>query len=156
MSNHPAVGNAYLAPHVKLLNDSYRHFTGRQLIRTNDSDEANAKAVFEADFIVLSSGTETDPLFNYANRRALALFELEWESLIALPARESAEPLHQQTRAKLMQQVIDHGFIDDYSGTRISSSGRRFVIEQATVWNVIDRTGIVHGQAATFSKWIDV
>jgi hypothetical protein len=42
------------------------------------------------------------------------------------------------------------GFIDDYAGTRISATGRRFRIERAVVWNLIDAAGVRHGQAAMF------
>jgi len=50
-------------------------------------------------------------------------------------------------------RVRDNGFIDDYSGIRISLNGRRFRINQATVWNVLDEAGAYAGQAATFSSW---
>ena len=155
MNDYPTANNAYLAPHIKLLTTSYESLTGRRLIDVDGSEVDVAKAIFEANFAVLSSGTEIDPLFNYANRCALDLFELDWKSLVALPARESAEPDHQDTRAQLMQRVMDQGFIDNYSGTRISSTGKRFVIEHATVWNVVDALGRVYGQAATFSSWTD-
>jgi hypothetical protein len=36
---------------------------------------------------------------------------------------------------------------------RISSSGRRFWIERATVWNLLDADGVYRGQAATFADW---
>jgi len=49
--------------------------------------------------------------------------------------------------------VRENGFIDDYSGIRISSTGRRFHIRQAIVWNVLDEDGRYAGQAATFSSW---
>lgn len=55
-----------------------------------------------------------------------------------------------------MAAVQAHGFIDDYSGIRISASGKRFMIERATVWNVFDADGILHGQAATFIDWRDL
>ena len=45
------------------------------------------------------------------------------------------------------------GYVDDYRGIRISKSGRRFRIEQAIVWNLIDAAGHLHGQAATFDAW---
>jgi hypothetical protein len=45
------------------------------------------------------------------------------------------------------------GFVDDYAGVRISRTGKRFRIEQAIVWNVVDAEGKDHGQAATFAHW---
>lgn len=156
MSSSPAQPNDFLAAHLKLLTDSHELLTGRPLISLQSSQKDIAEAIFNADFVVLSSGTEPDPLFNYANRTALTLFELDWNSLIALPARESAETALQSTRAKLMRQVIETGFIEGYSGIRISASGRRFMIEGATIWNVVAEDGTYHGQAATFSQWRDV
>jgi hypothetical protein len=49
--------------------------------------------------------------------------------------------------------VTRQGFIDDYSGVRISKSGRRFRIARATVWNLIATDGCRCGQAAMFSRW---
>ena len=45
------------------------------------------------------------------------------------------------------------GYVDDYRGIRISSSGRRFEIDRATVWNLRDAAQAYAGQAATFSTW---
>jgi hypothetical protein len=36
---------------------------------------------------------------------------------------------------------------------RVSKSGRRFLIDRATVWNLLDDSGAHYGQAATFSAW---
>lgn len=55
-----------------------------------------------------------------------------------------------------MREVLDKGYVTDYSGIRISSSGRRFSIKGATLWNVLDDDGVLHGQAATFSEWRDL
>ena len=112
MTKQPSPANSFLADHVALLVDSHLRLTGRPLINLKASPENVAEAVFNAEFPVLSSGTEADPLFNYANRCALELFELGWDDLITLPARESAEAVNQNERAKLMQQVIDSGCIE--------------------------------------------
>ena len=53
----------------------------------------------------------------------------------------------------MLERARTQGYIDNYQGIRISSSGRRFLIEQAIVWNVTDRAGNRRGQAATFSRW---
>jgi hypothetical protein len=73
-----------------------------------------------------------------------------------MPSRLSAEPLHQGERQALLDRVIAHGFIDDYSGNRITAEGRRFRVEVATVWNLVDAEGVVHGQGATFDRWTDL
>jgi hypothetical protein len=153
MAHLPGAANDWQAAHVALLLSSYQRLTGRDLLPPDQDVVALARRSFEAPFALLSHGLEADPLFNYANRTALELFELHWPALITMPSRASAEPLKQDERARLMQRVLESGYIDDYSGVRIASSGRRFVIEQATVWNVLDARGELHGQAATFATW---
>jgi hypothetical protein len=61
--------------------------------------------------------------------------------------------MHRDERADFLRRVRENGFVDDYSGIRISGKGRRFRIRQATVWNVLDASGRYAGQAATFSSW---
>ena len=68
-------------------------------------------------------------------------------------SRESAEPGEQAARERFMREVLEQGYSTGYSGVRVSASGRRFVIEDATVWNVIDSAGRLHGQAACFQRW---
>jgi len=149
----PAELNDYLEGHVRRLLDSFRHWTGTDLVQQEQSPREQARALFYAPFVVLSHDSGSDPLLNYANEAGLHLFELTWEELIALPSRLTAEPLHRDQRARFLGRVTQHGYIEDYTGVRISWSGRRFLIERATVWNVRDEQGAPYGQAATFSRW---
>jgi hypothetical protein len=151
--NEPAALNGYLERHVRLLLDSFHHWTGKNLVQQEQSSREQARELFYAPFVVLSHDSGSDPLLNYANEAGLHLFELKWEELIALPSQLTAEPLHRDERARSLGRVTQHGYIDDYSGVRISRTGRRFLIEQATVWNVRDEEGAPYGQAATFSQW---
>jgi hypothetical protein len=107
----------------------------------------------DAPFPVLAHNTEPDPRFIYANKTAQACFEYTWDEFISLPSRLSAEAPNRAERQRLMEAVALKGFISDYSGLRISKSGRRFSIENGIVWQLIDRNGHSHGQAATFSSW---
>jgi hypothetical protein len=136
--------------------DSYRRWLGRELIARVGTPEEQAEALFEAPFVVVSHGTEDDPLLNYANRLALTLWELDIPTLRQTPSRLTAEPLHRGERADLLARTGREGFVDDYRGIRISRSGRRFLIERATVWNVLDSQGKAAGQAATFATWRDL
>jgi len=70
-----------------------------------------------------------------------------------MPSRMTAEAPDRDERARLLESVSQHGHIDDYSGVRISRLGRRFRIERATVWNLIDAGGRPAGQAAMFHSW---
>ncbi|GEN33660.1 hypothetical protein ADA01nite_11200 [Aneurinibacillus danicus] len=57
-----------------------------------------------------------------------------------------------EDRAKFMKSVSENGYVGNYTGIRISSTGRRFYIIQATVWNLTDENGTIRGQAAAFQK----
>jgi hypothetical protein len=146
---------AHLNHFVSLLADSYARFTGRPLVQAAKADDL-ARRVWEAPFALVSHDTEPDPVFNYANLTALRLFEMCWNAFTQLPSRLSAEPVNRQAREALLRRVSEHGYIDDYSGVRISAQGRRFVIRDAVVWNVVDREGHYHGQAAMFEHWTDL
>ena len=90
---------------------------------------------------------------NYGNATALSLWEMTWEELTATPSRLTAEAPNREERARLLAAVTKNGFIDDYSGIRISQTGRRFRIQQATVWNLLGPDDKHYGQAAMFSHW---
>ena len=58
-----------------------------------------------------------------------------------MPSRLTAEAPDRAERARLLAEVTARGFIDDYSGVRISHTGPRFQIQRATVWNLTDDQG---------------
>ena len=138
---------------VHLLLDSFRRLLGHELVSRAGSPAEQAERLFHSPFVVVSHGTEADPVLNYGNARALALWEMTWDELTRTPSRLTAEPVHRDERARLLARTREHGFVDDYSGIRISKSGRRFRIEQAIVWNLTDGAGEHRGQAATFDRW---
>lgn len=70
-----------------------------------------------------------------------------------MPSRLTAETVQQDERRRLLEAVIRDGFIDNYQGIRVSITGRRFMIKQATVWNLIDEAGEHCGQAVMFRDW---
>lgn len=131
---------------AQLIISSFSRLVGQELIDQKQS-------LFEAPFAVLSHGTQADPIFNYGNKTALELFEMEWDDFIKLPSRLSAEQVAQEERNRLLARVNEFGFIDDYKGVRISSTGKRFMVEDAIVWNLLDVEGIYRGQAAALYKW---
>ncbi len=125
----------------KLILDSYKHWTGQDLIKTQD--------LYSAPIIVVSHNAAPDPLLQYANKAALELWELSAEELIRTPSKQTAEPNEREERSKLLKEVSEKGYSNNYSGIRISSTGKRFIIKNATVWNLLDNKG----QAAAFSDW---
>ena len=132
---------------------SLKHWTGRELLPGNFSAPELAEKIFHAPFVLVAHGTEEDPVLNYGNAAALALWEMSWEELTRTPSRLTAEAPNREERARLLAAVTERGFIDDYSGVRISKTGRRFKISRATVWNLLTEAGQPCGQAALFGVW---
>jgi len=139
--------------HSAILSRSYRKFTGRDLLPGLFNPLGLSKNLFAAPFVLVSHGTESDPILNYGNAAALALWEMSWDELTRTPSRLTAEAPLREERARLLAAVTERGFIDDYSGVRISKNGRRFRISRATVWNLIAPDGSYYGQAAMFRDW---
>ena len=137
--------------HTQILARSLKKWTGRELLAGKYSPAEQAEKVFHAPFVLVSHGTEADPVLNYGNAAALALWEMSWAELTRTPSRLTAEAPKREERARLLATVTQRGFIDDYSGIRISKTGRRFRIAQAAVWNLVSDTGQPAGQAAMFS-----
>lgn len=135
---------------LALIADSHSRLTGRALVVPSGDLRA---ALWKARTVIVAHGTEADPVFFYGNRLALALFEMDWTAFVQMPSRLSAEPLLREERARVLERVARDGHIGDYAGIRISSSGKRFRIERAAVWNLIDAFGMCHGQAAAFDHW---
>lgn len=142
-----------LQPRCRLLLESYRRLTGRVLAPFRPETDDPCQVLWQANRVIVAHGTEADPVFFFGNRLALSLFEMDFAAFTRLPSRYSAEPLRREERARLLERVTRDGYIDDYAGVRISSQGKRFRIEQATVWNLTDSAGRLHGQAATFDHW---
>ena len=149
----PSAANGFHGAHATLLLASYQRLLGRPLLDLAPGDDPG-RALYAAPFVLLSHGTEADPLFSYANRTAQALFGYPWETFVGLPSRLSAEPLVREERERLLWRVADQGFIDDYAGVRVAADGRRFRIQEAVVWNLVDETGTLQGQAACFHQWV--
>ncbi len=137
----------------QILANSYQQLLNKPLINIDSTPEALSEALFNAPFALVSHGTQADPIFNYGNQTALQLWSISWDELIQTPSRLSAEAENRETRAKMLQQAAKQGYIDNYQGVRISTTGQRFAIAQAIIWNLSDEQGQPCGQAATFSDW---
>jgi hypothetical protein len=138
---------------TQILLNSFSQLLGYELISREGNLIEQAQALFFASFVVASHGTQTDPLLNYGNQAALQLWEMSWEELTQTPSRLTAEPINREERQIMLQQAAQQGYIDNYRGVRISSTGKRFLIKQAIIWNLSDSQGKFCGQAATFSDW---
>ncbi len=146
------VGFKKAEEHVEILLKNYEKYFSESIISVDDPSNA-LKKLWNADFVIVSHGIEPDPIFNFGNKTALSLFELDFFEFTQLPSRKSAEKISQIERDELLAEVTKSGCIKNYTGVRISSTGKRFFIENAKVWNLYDETSAYYGQAAMFRSW---
>jgi hypothetical protein len=142
---------AAVKAYSRLLGHSFARLTGRALVPGIDPSAPDfSRALFHAPQHLVSHGTQIDPIFRYANRAALTLWEMDWDAFTRLASRHSAAPdaTIQADRDRFLSMAAQQGFVEGYEGTRVSASGRRFVIRQTVLWTVCDDTGHRHGQAA--------
>lgn len=141
--------------HSLRLWQSFEHWTGRPMAELQNS--ANplelAEALFQASFVLVSHGTEADPIFNYGNQQALQLWELDWTTFTQMPSRQTVDPMEQAERSLLLAEARAKGYISNYKGIRTSSTGRQFWIENVILWDVLDEQNQRCGQAAMFDQW---
>jgi len=137
----------------RALLDSFRARIGAELILRGGDALHDAKRLFDAPFVVVSHGPEPDPILNYGNAAALALWELSPQDLIATPSRLTAEAELREARDLVLAETARRGFITGYTGVRVSRTGRRFRIRDVTIWNVTDADARPLGQAASFAHW---
>ncbi|MEA5508255.1 MEKHLA domain-containing protein [Crocosphaera sp. UHCC 0190] len=143
---------------TQLILSSFQHWLGHSLwkekglpeIQTSPQDIA--QQLFEVPFAVASHGTEIDPIFNYGNQKALEIWELTWEEFTQIPSRKTAELVEQAERDHLLAETTKKGFCY-FSGIRITSTGKRFKINNGIVWNVINEQQNYQGQAAVYSDF---
>ncbi len=120
----------------RLIVTSYARAIGEPLCAPGDLDDC--------DRVVLCHDTADDPRFVYANHAAVRLWE---RPLLGTPSRLTAPPEARSERAAALSSST---VVRGYSGVRITATGRRFRIMEATVWPVTDEQGAVRGQAAAF------
>ncbi|MCP9799776.1 MEKHLA domain-containing protein [Synechococcus sp. RedBA-s] len=136
--------------------DSHQRGFGRPLIAA--AAGSAAQELFAAALVVLAHDgcadrPDHDPRLIYANSSALTLWRRPWAEMVGLPSRLTAEPSERSGRERLLTSARARGALSGYTGIRIDSHGRRFVIHGARLWTLRDSDGHERGQAAAFSSW---
>jgi len=143
----------YIEQHVTLLVESYEKICLKTFPIARSEKGLSYDLYHNPDYVLVSHGIESDPVFNYANLSAQALWKMDWNEFTRLPSRKSAKADKVEQREELLKAAIAKGYIDDYEGIRIDKTGKEFLIINVVLWNLIDKNGIRHGQAAIFNAW---
>jgi hypothetical protein len=153
MENQPCSANNHLKHYVYQITSSLKQLAGIEIVDFSKSTEEQAIQVFNAAYILLAHNASDDPVFNYGNKEALKLFEMTWEEFTSLHSKYSAEQDEREQRERFLAEVRKNGYADNYSGIRISKSGKRFEIKNVLLWNVFDEDNNRIGQAAMFKDY---
>ena len=135
-----------------LLLESHQRLFQRPLVRSTGIRLA-AQELFVLDQVVLCHDGSEDPRFLYANRAALQLFSRNWEQMVGMSSRLSASANQRLSRREQLELARRQDKLENYSGVRVNSQGRRFQIRGARIWSLIDQERHYSGQAACFSQW---
>ena len=141
-----------LLGHTALLLESHQRLFQRPLVRSSGIRLA-AQELFVLDQVVLCHDGSEVPRFLYANRAALQLFSRNWEQMVGMPSRLSASANQRLSRREQLELARRQDKLENYSGVRVNSQGRRFQIRGARIWSLIDQERHYSGQAACFSQW---
>jgi hypothetical protein len=149
----PSDENCYLKDYIFLITNSLKKLTSIEIVDPSLSIEEQAKQVFHSGYVLLAHNASNEPIFNYANQRALQLFEMSWDEFTNMPSKYSAESDERGKREKFLAEVEEKGYSKNYSGIRISKTGKRFEIKNVILWNVYDSENKRIAQAALFDEY---
>ena len=150
----PGPDNDWQGRHVARLAETFTRITGRDFITEMGLDPARlGQSAWEGNFALLSHRGDAHAVLNYANRFALDLWEMDWAMLTATPSQATAPDGDVAERAGMMAAVARDGYVSNYAGRRISATGRLLVIENVTLWWLVELSGAPFGAAATFKTF---
>ena len=132
---------------------SYKQRTKKPLLEGNIPVTEAVRSLYYAPFVCCSHDEED--VFNYSNKAAQNLWELEWDEFVGMPSKKSADETQgeiQDERRKLLDEAKEKGVVYDYNGVRKSKSGKEFRVLDATLWMMVDKDGNTLGQAVKFEK----
>lgn len=137
---HDAFVQKVLASHLRVV--------GRPLL-----DGLSGRDVWSGDFVLLTHRGDPEAILNYGNAFALRLWACDWQQFTATPSSATAPQEGRAERAAMMQQVVRDGFVAGYEGRRVSRTGRPFLIQDVTIWRLLEENGESFGIAAFFRQY---
>lgn len=147
--------NGHLTDFVHSLTRSYEEFFGESIPGVRETSSVSPIVqCWQAPGVIVAHDGAPDPVMVFGNQTALDLWEMDWVTFLGTPSRYTAEEDAREERHAMLAQAQRDGFYRGYRGIRVSATGRRFRIEDALIWNVLDLDGSKIGQAATFDTWL--
>jgi hypothetical protein len=150
----PGHENNYQAAFIGRVIDSFARATGKSLIHQAGIDsEAPGRSAWLGNFALLTHRGDARATLNYGNAFALSLWEYDWNTFVSTPSAATAPDEASELRDVVMKKVGHDNFVAGYSGARISRTGRRFLIQDVTIWRLMDEAGGSFGVGAFFRHY---
>ncbi len=135
--SHPSAANAYLGDFVVRVAESFRRVTGESLYALAGIDPAvPGLTAWTGRFALLCHRGDEAATLNYGNDLVLNLWACDWDMLVTMLSAATAPPDDRAERDGPTPRVARDGFVSGYSGRRLSTRGRLFLIEDVTVWRL--------------------
>lgn len=134
--SNSTVGIQDKSRHVSILDMSLKKLTGRGVYdRMNIPQGALQEVLSNNRFVLISHGTQKDPIYNFGNTACLEAFVRTWQELCRIPSRESVVTRSQDDalRIELMNNVTNNGFVEGATGIRVTGDGRLIRLVDAVV-----------------------
>lgn len=144
----PTEANDFQDAYIRRVAASFARVTGAPLRPSGLS----GRAFWLGDFALLTHRGDDQATLNYGNEFALRLWEASWAEFTATPSAATAPREDHTSRDAVMQKVARDNFVRGYSGRRISRKGRPFIIQDVTIWRLLDENGAAFGVGAVFSN----
>ena len=150
----PSEANSYHNAFVTEVVASLARVADRDLIQEYGLNRSDlGREVFFGNFALLCHRGDVQPLLIYGNQFVLNLWECNWEELIKTHSSATAPADDIASRKELLQKVERDNFVAGYSGRRVSFTGRLFLIQDVTVWRMLDKNSVPFGAAAFFPRY---
>ena len=144
----PGKENDFQDAFIRRVLASHARVTGRPLLPGLAGGE-----VWSGDFALLTHRGDPQAMLNYGNKFALDLWECDWDRFTAMPSSATAPEGDRAARQAMMHQVMRDGFVTGYEGRRISRTGRHFLIQDVTIWRLLEENVESFGVGAFFRQY---
>lgn len=144
----PGEENDFQDAFVRKVLASHLRVTGQPLLAG-----LTAREIWSGDFALLTHRGDPQAMLNYGNTFALDLWECDWPQFTATPSSATAPADDRAARERMMRQVVRDGFVAGYEGRRVSRTGRPFLIQDVTIWRLLEENGESFGVAAFFRRY---
>ena len=121
-----------ITKHLMLIDQSLHSLTKKGLYERMGIPRTNTDILDihrDKRYVVISHGTELDPIYNYGNAACLEAFLRSWDELCQIPSADSVvrRSVDENLRIELMSKVTRDGYVEGATGIRRTGDAGRYL-----------------------------